>query len=128
MSKVLTRVVILAVIILHSGCAWPIAVGAGAGGTSIITSDLKVRSTKSVDQVVAAIEKTCADLEFEIEKKEVRPLWGRIIANGDFGRIRFEVKTKAVEHTDISIKANTFGTYENKSAQDFIYDKLKPEL
>ena len=72
-----------------------------------------------------AIEKTCGDLKFKVAKKELRPLRGLIIADGDFGRVTFIAKAKSVELTDISIRVGFAG---DKGAQDFIYKELKPQL
>ena len=125
MKSVLLIGVLLFMIILNTGCWGVVAAGAGAGGGIYFSGDLDVSSNKPVDQVMAAIEKTCADLEFEVSKKEVRPLRGLIIADGDFGRVTFIAQTKSTELTDISIRVGFSG---DKGAQDFIYKELKPSL
>tara|TARA_B100000959_G_scaffold262744_1_gene301467 strand:+ start:654 stop:1031 length:378 start_codon:yes stop_codon:yes gene_type:complete len=125
MKKVLLTLFFGFSIVLQSGCWGVVAAGAGAGGGMWVAGDLEISSNKPVDQVMAAIEKTCGDLEFKIDTRKVRPLRGLIVADGDFGRVTFIAKTKSVDLTDISIRVGAIG---DKDAQDFIYKELKPKL
>ena len=125
MKKFLFFGYLMSMAVFQTGCLGVVAAGAGAGGGIYVTGDLEVRSEKPVDQVMLAIEKTCGDLKFKVAKKELRPLRGLIIADGDFGRVTFIAKAKSVELTDISIRVGFAG---DKGAQDFIYKELKPQL
>ena len=125
MKKLLAILYIVNLAVSQTGCLGVVAAGAGAGTGLYITGDLEVRSEKSVEQVMLAIEKTCGDLKFKVAKKELRPLRGLIVADGDFGRVTFVAKAKSVELTDISIRVGFSG---DKGAQDYIYKELKPQL
>ena len=125
MKKVLLAVIFGLAIFVQTGCWGIVATGAGAGGGLYVVGDLEVSSNKPVDQVMAAIEKTCGDLEFKVAEKKIRPLRGWIVADGDFGRVTFIAQTKSIDLTDISIRVGPIG---DKDAQDFIYKELKPKL
>ncbi len=125
MKKLLAILYLVNLAVSQTGCLGVVAAGAGAGTGLYITGDLEVRSEKSVEQVMLAIEKTCGDLKFKVAKKELRPLRGLIVADGDFGRVTFVAKAKSVELTDISIRVGFSG---DKGAQDYIYKELKPQL
>ena len=125
MKNFLAILYLMNLAVSQTGCLGVVAAGAGAGTSLYITGDLDVRSEKSVEQVMLAIEKTCGDLEFKVAKKELRPLRGLIIADGDFGRVTFIAKAKSTELTDISIRVGFAG---DKGAQDYIYKELKPQL
>ena len=90
-----------------------------------IRGDLEVESTKPVEQVLAAIEQTCTELNFNIDKKETKAFTGTMVADGDFGRVVFKAKAKSPEKTEISIRVGPFG---DKGASELIYEKLKPKL
>ena len=102
-----------------------VAAGAGAGTMAYIRGDLEVESTKPVEQVLAAIEQTCTELNFNIDKKETKAFTGTMVADGDFGRVVFKAKAKSPEKTEISIRVGPFG---DKGASELIYEKLKPKL
>ena len=125
MKKFLVILCLINLAISQTGCWGLAAAGAGAGTGLYITGDLEVRSEKSVEQVMLAIEQTCGDLKFKVAKKELRPLRGLIVADGDFGRVTFVAKAKSIELTDISIRVGFAG---DKGAQDYIYKELKPQL
>ena len=110
---------------LQSGCAGLVAVGAGAGTVAYIRGDLEVESTKPVDQVMAAIEQTCKELNFNIDKKETKAFTGTVVADGDFGRVVFKTKARSPEKTELSIRVGPFG---DQGASELIYEKLKPKL
>ena len=110
---------------LQSGCVALVAVGAGAGTVAYIRGDLEVESTKSVDQVMAAIEKTCTELNFNIDKKETKAFTGMVVADGDFGRVVFKAEARNPEKTELSIRVGPFG---DQGASELIYEKLKPKL
>ena len=110
---------------LQSGCVGLVAVGAGAGTVAYIRGDLEVESTKPVDQVMAAIEKTCTELNFNIDKKETKAFTGMVVADGDFGRVVFKARARNPEKTELSIRVGPFG---DQGASELIYEKLKPKL
>ena len=110
---------------LQSGCVGLVAVGAGAGTMAYIRGDLEVESTKPVDQVMAAIEQTCTELNFNIDKKETKAFTGTVVADSDFGRVVFKAKARKPEKTQISIRVGPFG---DRGASELIYEKLKPNL
>lgn len=110
---------------LQSGCLGLVAVGAGAGTVAYIRGDLEVESTKSVDQVMAAIEQTCTELNFNIDKKETKAFTGMVVADGDFGRVVFKAEARNPEKTELSIRVGPFG---DQGASELIYEKLKPKL
>ena len=110
---------------LQSGCVGLVAVGAGAGTMAYIRGDLKVESTKPVDQVMAAIEQTCTELNFNIDKKETKAFTGMVVADGDFGRVVFKAEARNPEKTELSIRVGPFG---DQGASELIYEKLKPKL
>ena len=110
---------------LQSGCVGLVAVGAGAGTMAYIRGDLEVESTKPVDQVMAAIEQTCTELNFNIDKKETKAFTGTVVADSDFGRVVFKAEARKPEKTQISIRVGPFG---DRGASELIYEKLKPNL
>ena len=110
---------------LQSGCVGLVAVGAGAGTVAYIRGDLEVESAKPVEQVLAVIEQTCEELDFNINKKESNAFTGTVMAIGDFGQVVFKAKARNPEKTEISIRVGPFG---DKGASELIYEKLKPNL
>ena len=110
---------------LQSGCVGLLAVGAGAGTVAYIRGDLEVESAKPVDVVMAAIEQTCTELNFNIDKKETKAFTGTVVADGDFGRVVFKAKARNPEKTELSIRVGPFG---DQGASELIYEKLKPKL
>ena len=110
---------------LQSGCVGLVAVGAGAGTVAYIRGDLEVESTKPVDQVMAAIEQTCTELNFNIDKKETKAFTGMVVVDGDFGRVVFKARARNPEKTELSIRVGPFG---DQGASELIYEKLKPKL
>lgn len=110
---------------LQSGCVGLVAVGAGAGTMAYIRGDLEVESTKPVDQVMAAIEQTCTELNFNIDKKETKAFTGTVVADSDFGRVVFKAEARKPEKTQISIRVGPFG---DRGASELIYERLKPNL
>ena len=112
-------------LLLQSGCVGLVAGGAGAGTGAYLRGDLEVESTKPVDQVMAAIEQTCTELNFNIDKKETKAFTGTVVADGDFGRVVFKAKARNPEKTELSIRVGPFG---DQGASELIYEKLKPKL
>ena len=110
---------------LQSGCVGLVAVGAGAGTVAYIRGDLEVESTKPVDQLMAAIEQTCTELNINMDKKETKAFTGTVVADGDFGRVVFKAKARNPEKTELSIRVGPFG---DQGASELIYEKLKPKL
>lgn len=108
-----------------TGCVGLVAVGAGAGTVAYIRGDLEVESSKPVEQVMAAIEQTCSELKFTVDKKETKAFTGTVVADGDFGRVVFKAKARNPEKTEISIRVGPFG---DKGASELIYEKLKPKM
>ena len=124
-NAVLGAVVAGVMLWLQSGCLGLVAAGAGAGTVAYIRGDLEVESAKPVEQVLAAIEQTCTELNFNIDKKETKAFTGTMVADGDFGRVVFKAKAKSPEKTEISIRVGPFG---DKGASELIYEMLKPKL
>ena len=56
------------VIATHTGCLVVAAVGLGAGAVKFYNGDLEVESAKTFDEVFAAVEQSCKELNFEIQK------------------------------------------------------------
>ena len=112
-------------LLLQVGCLAVAAVGAGAGAVMYIRGDLVTTSAKPVEEVYAAVEQTCQELEFEITEQEKKAFSGTIVANSDFGRVIFEMKGESPTKTKISIRVGAFG---DKGASELILEKLKPKI
>ena len=121
---VLVFFVSLAAVIVQTGCVVG-AIGAGAAAGMYVKGALKVDSKKSFELVFKAVEQTCQEMRFTISKKEQKAFKGTIVADGDFGRVVFEVKARSPESTAVSIRVGAFG---DKGASELIYAKLKPKL
>ncbi len=113
------------IIASQTACLVVAAVGVGAGAVKYIGGDLEVDSSKSFDEVFAAVEQTCQELEFEVQKNDKKAFSGMITARSDFGNVTFKVKSKTTELTQLSIRVGIFG---DREASDLIYAKLKPKL
>ena len=123
-KQVLYYFIFASVIFIQTGCLIG-AVGAGAAAGMYVKGALKVDSKKSFEEVYKVVEQTCQEMKFTISKKEQKSFKGTIVADGDFGRVVFEVKAKSPDHTAISIRVGAFG---DKGASELIYSKLKPKL
>ncbi len=123
-KQVLYYFIFASVIIIQTGCLIG-AVGAGAAAGMYVKGALKVDSKKSFEHVFKVVEQTCQEMKFTISKKEQKAFKGTIVADGDFGRVVFEVKAKSPDLTSISIRVGAFG---DKGASELIYGKLKPKL
>ena len=99
--------------------------GAGAGTVIYTRGDLETKSSRPVAEVYTVVEKTCRDLKFEIYKQEQRAFTGLIVANSDFGKVAFTMKSKSPTETELSIRVGTFG---DKGASELILARLKPNL
>ncbi|MFP6903446.1 MAG: DUF3568 family protein, partial [Verrucomicrobiia bacterium] len=124
-KKIIATVVVGFVGVTQTGCLVAAAIGAGAGAVMYTKGDLEVTSTKSFDEVYAAVEQTCKELNFEVQKNEKKAFTGRITARSDFGNVTFDVKSKSTELTSLSIRVGIFG---DREASNLIYAKLKPKL
>ena len=113
------------VIATQPGCLVVAAVGLGVVAERYINGDLEVDSTKTFDEVFAAVEQTCKELNFEIQKNEKKAFSGMITARSDFGNVTFKVKSKSTQLTTLSIRVGIFG---DREASDLIYAKIKPKL
>ena len=114
----------LVTVLLQTGCVIG-AIGAGAAAGIYVKGSLNVDSKKSFDKVFKAVERTCEEMKFTISKKEQKAFKGTIVADGDFGRVVFEVKARSPESTTVSIRVGPFG---DKGASELIHAKLKPKL
>ena len=121
---VLVFFISLVTVIVQTGCVVG-AVGAGAAAGMYIKGALKVDSKKSFELVFKAVEQTCQEMKFTISRKEQKEFKGTIVAEGDFGRVTFEIKARSPEYTDVSIRVGAFG---DKGASELIYNRLKPKL
>ena len=113
------------VIATQTGCLVVAAVGLGAGAVKFYNGDLEVESTKTFDEVFAAVEQSCKELNFKIQKNEKKAFSGMITARSDFGNVTFKVKSKSTQLTALSIRVGVFG---DREASDLIYAKIKPKL
>ena len=113
------------ILISQAGCLVVGAVGAGAGTVIYTRGDLETKSSKPVAEVYTVVEKTCRDLKFEIYKQEQKAFTGLIVANSDFGKVAFTMKSKSPTETELSIRVGTFG---DKGASELILARLKPNL
>ena len=113
------------VIATQTGCLVVAGVGLGAGAVKYYNGDLEVDSTKTFDEVFAAVEQTCKELNFDIQKNEKKAFSGMITARSDFGNVTFKVKSKYTQITTLSIRVGLLG---NRKDSDLIYDKIKPKL
>ena len=118
-SKLLAMLAVASLLVLiPSGCVFLFAGAAGAG-TAEATSE------KSVDEVYAAVEATCKELEFDIFEHEKKEFTGMVMAMSDFGKVTIRVKGKSPDETHVSVRVGTFG---DKGASKLIMDKLKPKI
>ena len=113
------------ILISQAGCLVVGALGAGAGTAIYARGDLETKSSKPVAEVYSIVEKTCKDLRFEIYKQEQKVFAGLIVANSDFGKVAFTMKSKSPTETELSIRVGTFG---DKGASELILARLKPNL
>ncbi|MBC8325761.1 MAG: DUF3568 family protein [Verrucomicrobia subdivision 3 bacterium] len=113
------------IIASQTACLVVAAVGVGAGLVKFVGGDLEVDSSKSFDEVFAAVEQTCKELKFEVQKNDKKAFSGMITAQSDFGNVTFKVKSKSTDLTQLSIRVGVFG---DREASDLIYAKLKPKL
>ena len=90
-----------------------------------VKGDMEVTSEKSLEEVFKAVEQTCGELKFSIIRKEQKIFKGTIVAEGDFGRVVFEIRAKSPKVTNLSIRVGALG---DKGASELIYNKLKPKL
>ena len=124
-KKLIASCIVGFVIATQTGCLVVAAVGLGAGIVKYINGDLEVDSTKTFDEVFAAVEQTCKELNFEIQKNEKKAFSGMITARSDFGNVTFKVKSKSTQLTTLSIRVGLCG---DRKASDLIYAKIKPKL
>jgi len=124
-KKLIARCVAGFVIATQTGCLVVASAGLGAGAMKYYNGDLEVDSTKTFDEVFAAVEQTCKELNFEIQKNEKKAFSGMITARSDFGNVTFKVKSKSTQLTTLSIRVGVFG---DREASDLIYAKIKPKL
>ena len=68
--KIIASCIAGLVVATHTGCVVLAAVGVGAGAVKFYNGDLEVESVKAFDEVFAAVEQSCKELDFEIQKNE----------------------------------------------------------
>tara|TARA_Y100000588_G_scaffold105266_1_gene114980 strand:- start:373 stop:756 length:384 start_codon:yes stop_codon:yes gene_type:complete len=125
-SKLLAMLGVASLLVsIPSGCVFLFAGAAGAGTVAYVGGDLEITSEKSVDEVYAAVEATCKELEFDIFEHEKKEFTGMVMAMSDFGKVTIRVKGKSPEETHVSVRVGTFG---DKGASKLIMDKLKPKI
>ena len=125
-SKLLAMLGVASLLVsIPSGCVFLFAGAAGAGTVAYVGGDLEATSEKSVDEVYAAVEATCKELEFDIFEHEKKEFTGMVMAMSDFGKVTIRVKGKSPEETHVSVRVGTFG---DKGASKLIMDKLKPKI
>lgn len=125
-SKLLAMLAVASLLVsIPSGCVFLFAGAAGAGTAAYVGGDLETTSGKSVDEVYAAVEATCKELEFDIFEHEKKEFTGMVMAMSDFGKVTIRVKGKSPEETHVSVRVGTFG---DKGASKLIMDKLKPKI
>ncbi len=125
-SKLLAMLAVASLLVsIPSGCVFLFAGAAGAGTVAYVGGDLETTSEKSVDEVYAAVEATCKELEFDIFEHEKKEFTGMVMAMSDFGKVTIRVKGKSPEETHVSVRVGTFG---DKGASKLIMDKLKPKI
>ena len=124
-KKILISIILWTLFLFQTGCLGIVAVGAGAGTVMWVKGDMEVTSEKPLEEVFKAVELTCGELKFSIIRKEQKIFKGTIVAEGDFGRLVFEIRAKSPKVTNISIRVGALG---DKGASELIYNKLKPKL
>jgi len=125
-SKLLAMLGVASLLVsIPSGCVFLFAGAAGAGTVAYVGGDLEITSEKSVDEVYAAVEATCKELEFDIFEHEKKEFTGMVMAMSDFGKVTIRVKGKSPDETHVSVRVGTFG---DKGASKLIMDKLKPKI
>jgi len=125
-SKLLAMLAVaFSLVLIPSGCVFLFAGAAGASTVAYVKGDMETTSEKSVDEVYAAVEATCKELEFEIFEHEKKEFTGMVMAMSDFGKVTIRVKGKSPEETHVSVRVGTFG---DKGASKLIMDKLKPKI
>jgi len=124
-KKCIMTGLVCGVTVFQVGCLMLGAVGAGVSAGMYAGGDLEAKSSKPVAEVYTVVEQACKDLEFDIYKQEKKPFSGLIVANSDFGKVAFKMKSKSLTETELSIRVGTFG---DKGASELILAKLKPNL
>ena len=125
-SKFLAMLAVaLFLVMVPSGCVFLFAGAAGAGTMAYVGGDMETTSKKSVDEVYAAVEATCKELEFEVFEQEKKEFTGMVMAMSDFGKVTIRVKGKSPEETYVSVRVGTFG---DKGASKLIMEKLKQKI
>ncbi len=125
MKQLLFTALLVCGAIVNSGCLGVAAAGVGAGTAMYVKRDMNVTSGKPFEEVFSAVGQTCKELNFNVSKSEQKAFKGTVVADGDFGRVVFEVRAKSPGLTNVSIKVGAFG---DRGASELIHDKLKPKL
>ncbi len=117
------------ILLTQSGClalGVAAAVGAGAGYVYYSKGDLEVTSTKSLDEVVAAVEQVCGELNFRaVETNKKDAFYAEVKANSHHGPVVFKISSETPESTAVSIRVGSFG---DKNYSEIIYAQLKPKI
>lgn len=116
-------------ILLTSGCAAALVVGAAGGAGSgtyfYINGDMKTDYYHSFDAVWSACEKTIADMRGVEVQPEKEIGQGKITAVINDERVQFAVTYKAKNVTTVSVRVGIIG---NKLSSQLIHDKIGDNL
>lgn len=128
-KQIITGLMAGFILITQAGClalGVAAAVGAGAGYAYHSKGDLEVTSTKSLDEVFAAVEEICTEMNFtgmESEKKD--DFFAQVKAKSHHGPVTFKIESEALGKTAVSIRVGSFG---DPSYSEIIYAKLKTKI
>ncbi len=128
-KQIITGLMAGFILITQAGClalGVAAAVGAGAGYAYHSKGDLEVTSTKSLDEVIAAVEGICTEMNFtgmESDKRDA--FFAKVKAMSHHGPVTFEIEGEAPGKTAVSIRVGTIGDPEYS---EIIYAKLKPKI
>ncbi|HUK81281.1 MAG TPA: DUF3568 family protein [Verrucomicrobiae bacterium] len=117
-----------------NGCALFVvgaAVGAGAGGVSYMSNELRTTQNVTVDAAWKAANAAMQELQFAvIEGKSFKDATGGTLYghNAKDQPIRIQLLRQSDNVTEIRVRVGTFDTTANRETARLIYDKMKARL
>ena len=114
-----------------NGCALFLvgaAAGAGAGGVSYMSNELRTTQNVSVDTAWKAANATMQELQFPIiQDKSVKDATGGTLYghNAKDQSIRIQLLRQSDSVTEIRVRVGTFDTTANRETARLMYDKMK---
>ena len=118
-------------LVMLNGCALFVvgaAVGAGAGGVSYMSNELRATQNVTVNDAWKAANAAMQELQFVvIPGKSVKDATGGTLYghNAQDQPIRIQLLRQSDSVTEIRVRVGTFDTAANRETAQLIYDKLK---